>query len=147
MSGPSAPGLLRTYAAASTALLVGEPGRHDPAVLEYHAAKERVIGGHEGLVDRQRLARALRSAANRSGVDCRWDAVVRLSHSHGLWHGRLRSGATVAAPQMIDARGRRGAARRGPLLLALGQEFEVPRSAPRRSARPPRAPQGLARVP
>jgi hypothetical protein len=66
---------------------------------------------------------ALRSAALRTGVDCRWDTVVRSTHSGGLWQGRLRSGATVAAPQMIDARGRRGAARRGPLLLALGQEF------------------------
>jgi len=88
-------------------------------------AQGRVVEGREWLVDRRRLAGALCAHAARAGVDWRADTVVDLGRHDGSWHARLRAGGTVAASQMIDARGRRGAECRGPLLLAVGRAFDL----------------------
>jgi len=88
----------------------------------------RPVEGTEWLVERQRLAEALRANALAAGADYRSDTVTGLVKDGGLWRARLRSGGTLAAPLVIEARGRRGAERRGPLLLAVGQQFHVRRA-------------------
>ena len=83
----------------------------------------RPVEGTEWLVERRALAQALRVHARAAGVDVRCDAVTGLEWRRGRWRPRLRSGDRVAAAVVIDARGRRGPERRGPLLLAVGQQF------------------------
>jgi 2-polyprenyl-6-methoxyphenol hydroxylase-like FAD-dependent oxidoreductase len=88
----------------------------------------RPVEGTEWLVERQRLAEALRANALSAGADYRSDTVTGLVKDGGIWRARLRNGGTLAAALVIEARGRRGAERRGPLLLAVGQQFHVPRA-------------------
>src|SRR6267142_629081 len=83
----------------------------------------RAVEGVEWLVERSRLAEALRSQAQSAGAHCRSDRVAALVRFGGRWRVSLRSGRSLEAPIVIDARGRRGAERRGPLLLAIGQRF------------------------
>jgi 2-polyprenyl-6-methoxyphenol hydroxylase-like FAD-dependent oxidoreductase len=84
---------------------------------------DRAVEGTEWLVERRKLAAALCANARSAGADCRADVAVDAGRMEGGWRVRLRSGGTLAAPLMIEARGRRGAERRGPLLLAFGQQF------------------------
>ncbi|MEP6546865.1 MAG: hypothetical protein ABJD53_05315 [Gammaproteobacteria bacterium] len=83
----------------------------------------RSVEGIEWLVERSGLAAALCAAAKFSGVDHRLDAVMSARRAGDCWSVRLRSGAVLTAPLLIDARGRRGPQRRGPLLLAIGQRL------------------------
>jgi len=97
----------------------------------------RAVLGLEWLVERHALSAALRARARAAGVDGRRDTVTGLEWERGQWHARLRAGGTLAAPQMIDARGRRGPERRGPLLLAVGRQFRTRfRHAPGAPAQP-----------
>ncbi len=86
---------------------------------------DRPVDGTEWLIERQRLAEALRTHARSAGADYRSDTVTGVVQEGGCWRARLRAGGTLAAPLMIEARGRRGAERRGPLLLAVGQQFQM----------------------
>jgi 2-polyprenyl-6-methoxyphenol hydroxylase-like FAD-dependent oxidoreductase len=86
-------------------------------------ASGRSVEGVEWLVERSRLAEALRSQAKSAGAHCRSDRVATTVRLGGRWRVSLRSGRWLEAPILIDARGRRGAERRGPLLLAFGQRF------------------------
>lgn len=83
----------------------------------------RPIEGTEWLVERRALAAALRARARAAGVDDRWDTVTSLEWEGGRWNGVLRAGGTLAAAHVVDARGRRGPERHGPLLLAVGRQF------------------------
>jgi len=83
----------------------------------------RPIEGTEWLVERRALAAALRARARAAGVDDRWDTVTSLEWEGGQWCGVLRAGSALAAAQVVDARGRRGPERHGPLLLAVGRQF------------------------
>jgi 2-polyprenyl-6-methoxyphenol hydroxylase-like FAD-dependent oxidoreductase len=83
----------------------------------------RAVEGTEWLVERRALAAALRARARADGVDDRRDTVTDLGWEGGRWRARLRAGGMLAAPLVIDARGRRGPERRGPLLLAVGRQF------------------------
>jgi len=83
----------------------------------------RRVEGREWLIERAQLAEALRTAARAAGADYRPDAATRITRVSDGWRMGLRSGGTLAAPLIIDARGRRGAQRRGPVLLAIGQRF------------------------
>jgi 2-polyprenyl-6-methoxyphenol hydroxylase-like FAD-dependent oxidoreductase len=85
----------------------------------------RRVEGLEWLVERRALAAALRCRARAAGVDDRRDTVTSLQWGGGEWRGFLRTGGSLAAPQVIEARGRRGSERRGPLLLAVGRQFRM----------------------
>jgi hypothetical protein len=85
----------------------------------------RRIEGMEWLVERPALAAALRCRARAAGVDDRRDTVTGLQWKGGQWRGLLCAGGSLAAPQVVDARGRRGPERRGPLLLAVGRQFRT----------------------
>lgn len=85
----------------------------------------RSVDGVEWLVERVALAEALRANARSAGADYRPESVTCVERSGGHWRARLRMGGTLAAPLVIEARGRRGAERRGPLLLAVGQQFQL----------------------
>ncbi len=86
-------------------------------------ANGRVVAGIEWLVERSRLAAAVSATATAAGVEQRSDVVTNAQRVGGCWNVRLRSGAMLAAPLLIDARGRRGPQLRGPLLLAMGQRL------------------------
>lgn len=88
----------------------------------------RSVEGTEWLVERHRLAEALCGNARSAGADYRSDTVTGVIQEGGHWRAHLRAGGTLAAPLVIEARGRRGAERRGPLLLAVGQQFHVQRA-------------------
>ena len=83
----------------------------------------RSIEGIEWLVERSELAEALRGQARAAGADDRRDGALGLVRVEGHWQAQLRAGGRVRAPLLIDARGRRGPERRGPLLLAFGRCF------------------------
>jgi 2-polyprenyl-6-methoxyphenol hydroxylase-like FAD-dependent oxidoreductase len=85
----------------------------------------RAVEGTEWLVERRALAVALRCLARGAGVDDRRDTVTSLQWEGGQWRGFLHAGGSLAAPQVIEARGRRGPERRGPLLLAVGRQFRT----------------------
>jgi len=87
----------------------------------------RAVAGTEWLAERGRLAAALRAAAREAGAECRDGVVLHAARDQALWRVQWRGGGRAAAPILVDARGRRGAERRGPLLLAYGQGFRVPR--------------------
>jgi 2-polyprenyl-6-methoxyphenol hydroxylase-like FAD-dependent oxidoreductase len=97
----------------------------------------RRVEGMEWLVERPALAAALRGLARAAGVDDRRDTVTGLQWEGGQWRVFLHAGGSLAAPQVIDARGRRGPERRGPLLLAVGRQFRTRfRAAPGAQALP-----------
>jgi 2-polyprenyl-6-methoxyphenol hydroxylase-like FAD-dependent oxidoreductase len=85
----------------------------------------RPVEGTEWLVERRALAAALRCLARAAGVDDRRDTVTSLEWESGQWRGFLRAGGAIAAPLVIEARGRRGPERHGPLLLAVGRQFRT----------------------
>jgi len=84
---------------------------------------DRAVDGIEWLAERSQLAEALCAAAKSAGVDHRRDTVTNAKRVDDCWRVSLRSGEALTAPMLIDARGRRGRQRRGPLLLAIGQGF------------------------
>jgi menaquinone-9 beta-reductase len=86
-------------------------------------ARGRPVEGAEWLVDRSQLADALRGLAVAAGALHRADAVTSTKRVADNWRVCLRNGEVLTAPILIDARGRRGAQQRGPLLLAYGQKF------------------------
>jgi len=86
-------------------------------------AEGRAVEGLEWLVERRRLAAALRGGAVQAGADFRPDTAMHSERVAGQWHVHLRAGALLRAGLVVDARGRRGPQRRGPLLLAVGQQF------------------------
>lgn len=79
----------------------------------------RGIVGREWLIDRKELAQSLRKQAGNAGVELFDGWARRLARCQDLW--RVATGtALLAAPWLIDARGRRGPALAGPKLLAVG---------------------------
>ena len=97
-------------------------------------ADGRPVEGIEWLAERSRLAQAVCMAAISAGVDHRLDTVTNAKRIGDQWRVALRGGGVLAAPVLIDARGRRGPQRRGPLLLAVGQRLK--RSAARAAGAP-----------
>ena len=87
-------------------------------------ADGRPVAGIEWLTERSRLAEAVCSAAIAVGADHRVDTVTDAKRIGDQWRVALRGGGMLAAPLLIDARGRRGPQRRGPLLLAVGQRLK-----------------------
>jgi flavin-dependent dehydrogenase len=84
---------------------------------------ERTVEGQEWIVERSHLAAVLRANAVSAGAQ-RFGSWAHAIHPwEEGWRVHLRDGRTLAAPWLIDARGRRGAERRGPLLLAVSQAF------------------------
>ncbi len=86
-------------------------------------ADGRPVEGVEWLMERSRLAEALRGRALEAGAMPRLDTVAAFARGADRWRVTLRSGEVLEAPMLVDARGRRGAQCRGPLLLAYGQRF------------------------
>lgn len=86
-------------------------------------ADGRSVEGVEWLVERSQLAEALRVQAQAGGADTYCDTATVATPVAGQWRVCLRAGGAVEAPLLVDARGRRGAQCRGPLLLAVGQRF------------------------
>jgi flavin-dependent dehydrogenase len=86
----------------------------------------RPVEGIEWLAERSRLAEAVCIAAISAGVDHRLDTVTNARRAGDQWRVALRGGGVLAAPTLIDARGRRGPQRRGPLLLAVGRRLKRP---------------------
>jgi 2-polyprenyl-6-methoxyphenol hydroxylase-like FAD-dependent oxidoreductase len=110
--------------------LDGAPGIIDgPFARSGEWAGGRSVVGTEWLVERRALAAALRCRARAHGVEDRCDTVTSLEWEGGQWRGLLRAGGTLAAPLVIEARGRRGPERHGPLLLAVGRQFRRLRDA------------------
>ncbi len=105
--------------------LDGVPGIIDGPFPRNGAWGGRRVEGLEWLVERRALAAALRCRARAAGVDDRRDTVTSLQWEGGQWRGFLHTGGSLAAPQVIEARGRRGPERRGPLLLAVGRQFRM----------------------
>jgi len=89
----------------------------------------RSIEGQEWLVRRADLALALRARAQAAGATLHIDAAVRLERDPPFWRATLRSGATVRAPILIEARGRGRSQARGPALLALGRSYRLAQDA------------------
>jgi 2-polyprenyl-6-methoxyphenol hydroxylase-like FAD-dependent oxidoreductase len=83
----------------------------------------RALAGSESLVERSYLAKALCERAQAAGADYRHDVVTHTAREGNRWRLALQSGEVLEAPTLIEARGRRGVARCGPLLLAIGQRF------------------------
>ena len=90
----------------------------------------RSVAGEEWLVDRQRLACLLQDAAARAGAVRCEDAVEAIGGEYPAFALRLRSGTSLQATCVVDARGRRGPECHGPTLLALGQAFRRARPLP-----------------
>lgn len=95
----------------------------------------RAVEGREWLVERRLLAAALRADARAAGAQFHADVVLAGERTGGEsaargWRVTLRSGARLTAGIVVDARGRRGPERRGPLLLAMGRQFRRARPAP-----------------
>ncbi len=83
----------------------------------------RAVVGSEWLVDRTALATGLRRAALAAGVELRSGIVNRIEQrALGVGVESLAAGPCQAR-LLIDARGRRAPARRGPVLAATGQAF------------------------
>jgi 2-polyprenyl-6-methoxyphenol hydroxylase-like FAD-dependent oxidoreductase len=86
-------------------------------------ADGRAVDGTEWLTERSQLAELLRAGARSAGADYRQDRVTGANRGAEGWRVGLADGRTLTAPILIDARGRRGAQHRGPLLLAFAQRF------------------------
>lgn len=84
---------------------------------------DREVAGAEWLCERSQLARAFQGAAIEAGASLRFETVAGIDELATGWRVRTVGDRVLAAAQIVDARGRRGPARRGPLLLAYGQEF------------------------
>jgi menaquinone-9 beta-reductase len=91
---------------------------------------ERLITGMEWLVDRVQLAEGLRRAAVNTGVELRTGLVNRVEpRTDGVCVQSTEAGSCQARA-LIDARGRRGPAVHGPVLVASGQAFATQRELP-----------------
>jgi flavin-dependent dehydrogenase len=90
-----------------------------------HWGDGRSVSGEEWLVDRERLAAAMRAATAAVGVAVHDDLVEDVTGAYPEFLVRTRSGSEVSATCVVDARGRRGAELHGPTLLALGQAFQA----------------------
>lgn len=88
---------------------------------------DRLVEGREWLVERARLASSLRERAVSAGAEVRAATVTSVARASDEWRVVTRDGGLLTAPVLIEARGRRGPARRGPLLLAVGQAFRLHR--------------------
>jgi flavin-dependent dehydrogenase len=113
-----------------TVELLQEEGLDDPADLLAGPAPRtgewgagRAVTGEEWLVDRGRLATRLHDAAGRAGARPCDDPVESVDGAYPDFQVRTRGGARLQATCVVDARGRRGTERRGPMLLALGHRF------------------------
>ena len=83
----------------------------------------RSVDGQEWLVERSLLARMLRARALAAGAVGYEPPAVRMTLSGDVWRVGLSGGQSLQAPLLVDARGRRGAERRGPSLLAVGRRY------------------------
>ena len=83
----------------------------------------RDVAGEEWLVDRERLAAAMRAAARTAGVEQRDDLVEAIEGEYPAFRVHTRSGTEIRATCIVDARGRRGAELHGPTLIATGRAF------------------------
>lgn len=125
---------LEGVSARSAALLAEEGIESGAALLEGPLPRRGRWGGgdvegREWIVERGKLAAALRARAVGAGVEMRPVAATRVLRAGGLFRVSTRDGDTLTAPVLIEARGRRGPARRGPLLLAFAQRFRRRRAA------------------
>jgi 2-polyprenyl-6-methoxyphenol hydroxylase-like FAD-dependent oxidoreductase len=115
--------------ARSRALLADEgldpqdPAMSGPFVRRGVWADGRTVDGIEWLAERSQLAERLCAGARSAGADYRQDRMTSAIRDGGRWQVGLTDGGTLTAPILIDARGRRGAQLRGPLLLAFAQRF------------------------
>ncbi len=112
----------------SRALLAEEGVERDGELLQGPVIRsgrwaDRLVEGREWLVERARLASSLRERAISAGAEVRAAAVTGVARASDEWRVVTRDGDMLTAPVLIEARGRRGPARRGPLLLAVGQAF------------------------
>ena len=89
-------------------------------------ADGRAVEGTEWLAERSQLAELLRAGARSAGAEYRQDRVTGANRGTKCWRVGLADGGMLTAPIFIDARGRRGRQRRGPLLLAFSQRFRRP---------------------
>lgn len=110
-------------------MVTGAPLLQGPVVRHGRWAG-RVVEGREWLADRALLAEALRDRAVRAGADARRVVVTRVDRGKSACRLSTRDGEVLCAPLLIDARGRRGKALRGPLLLAMGQRYRCHRGGP-----------------
>lgn len=83
----------------------------------------RTIAGTEWLVDRSLLAARLHAAARASGADVVDGIAATTIRDAAGFRVVTRAGDCYQAPILVDARGRRGRERRGPRLVAIGQNF------------------------
>jgi len=90
-----------------------------------HWGDGRSVAGEEWLVDRERLAVAMRAATVAAGATVHDDLVEDITGDYPEFKVRTRSGSEVSATCVVDARGRRGPEQHGPTLLALGQGFRA----------------------
>ena len=86
-------------------------------------AAGRAVTGSESLVDRAALADALRRCAVAAGARDVREVVADVTRLTDGWRVARRGAPALSAPLLVDARGRRGAAQRGPVLLAVGQSY------------------------
>jgi flavin-dependent dehydrogenase len=86
-------------------------------------ADGRAVDGTEWLIERSKLAELLRAAARSAGAYYQQERVTGANRGAEGWRVGLADGRMLTAPILIDARGRRGAQHRGPLLLAFAQRF------------------------
>jgi flavin-dependent dehydrogenase len=100
-----------------------EPGELAGPFLRRGTWADRRVEGQEWLVERVRLAVALRERAISAGAVARAAVVTGVMREGGEWRIVTRGGDTLSAPVLVEARGRRGPARRGPLLMSLSHEY------------------------
>ena len=83
----------------------------------------RRVVGQEWLVDRERLAAELRAAAAGAGVVVHNELAMDISGTLPDVSVQTRSGRTITATCLVDARGRRGPEIHGPTLVATGRAY------------------------
>ncbi len=83
----------------------------------------RIVEGREWLVERACLAEALVQRAALAGADAHRTAATEVTRVADAWCVSTGAGETLRAPVLVEARGRRGPALRGPLLLAVGRRY------------------------
>lgn len=103
---------------------VGEAGISGPFARTGRWAAGRDVQGVEWLCDRAELAHAFRSLAHRLGVEVVPTRVMACHRDGREWSVVAGDGSVRRAVHVVDARGRRGRAIRGPVLLAYGRLFE-----------------------
>lgn len=96
-----------------------------PVLRGGHWGDGRTVNGGEWLIDRRQLGAAMRAGVCAAGGTVVEQPVVHTARDAGGFRVLLRDGTTCSCRELVDARGRRGRARRGPALLAIGQRFEA----------------------